>query len=123
MADHGCFFQIQMVHKLGEIVGVLIHVVALPTLARTSMAASVMGNHAISSLRQKQHLRVPGIGAQGPSMREGDDRAGAPVLVEDGGSILGANVFILLSFTFSFEGMLHASGSRVVSRKRGPHRC
>jgi hypothetical protein len=84
----GCIFQIQMVDKLSEIVGVLIHVVALPTLARTSMATPVMGNHVISSLHQKQRLRVPGIGAQRPSMREGDDRSGAPVLV---------NVFISLS--------------------------
>ena len=117
MADHGRIFQIQMVHKLGESVGVLIHVVALPTLARTSMATPVMGNHAVSSLREKQHLRVPGIGAQRPSMRKGDDRPGAPVLVVDGGSSLVVNVFIsLFSFTFSFEGMFHASGSWVVSR-------
>ena len=33
MTDHGCIFKIEMLHELGEIVGVLVHIVALPGLA------------------------------------------------------------------------------------------
>src|SRR5208283_3059735 len=83
MTDHGCIFEIEMVHQLGKILGVLIHVVALPGLARASMAAAIVGDNPIASLSEKQHLGIPGVGAQRPSMREGDNRSRSPVFVVD----------------------------------------
>ena len=44
--DH--VLQVERLNKLREVVGVGIHVVALPGLARPAMAAAVMGNAAVS---------------------------------------------------------------------------
>jgi hypothetical protein len=51
-----------MIHEFGEIIAVLIHVVALPCLPRPSVAAAVVSNDAVTSLRQEQHLGIPRIG-------------------------------------------------------------
>ena len=53
MADHRGIFKIKMVHQLGQIVCVLIHIVALPSLARASVAATIMGDDAITSLARE----------------------------------------------------------------------
>jgi hypothetical protein len=47
------------------------------------MATPVMRNYAEALLREEEHLAVPSVGAQRPPVREGYDRAFAPVLVID----------------------------------------
>src|SRR5262250_2715502 len=47
------------------------------------MAAPVNCNTAKPALHKKQHLPIPGVGVQGPTMRERYDWASAPVLVVD----------------------------------------
>jgi hypothetical protein len=45
-----------------EIVGVMIHVVAVGDLRRAAMAPAIMGNDAIAVSDEEQHLRVPIVG-------------------------------------------------------------
>ena len=66
MAGHRGIFKIKMVHRLGQIVGVLIHIVPLPNLARTSVAATIMGDDTITLLPEKQHWCVQASALKGP---------------------------------------------------------
>ncbi|KAG0900219.1 hypothetical protein G6F32_017344 [Rhizopus arrhizus] len=67
MADQDRVLQVQRVDHRGQVVGVGIHVVAVPGLAGAAVAAAVVRNHAIAALPHEQHLRVPGIGGQRPA--------------------------------------------------------
>src|SRR5262245_57064017 len=51
------------------------------------MTAPVMGHDTVAILRQEEHLGVPHVGVQGPSVRERHDRPFAPVLVVNLGSV------------------------------------
>ena len=57
--DHGC-----------QIVGIPVHVVSGPSLAGSAMAATIMCDDPETLLREEQHLAVPHIGVQRPSVRE-----------------------------------------------------
>ncbi|MCY1376069.1 hypothetical protein D9M69_635320 [compost metagenome] len=46
------------------------------------MATSVMGNHAVALAEEEQHLVVPVVPGQRPSVMEDDGLTTAPVLVE-----------------------------------------
>ncbi len=58
-----------------QIIGVPIHVVPQPSLAGPAMATPIVRNHAEPILGEEQHLSVPSIGTQRPSVRKRDDRA------------------------------------------------
>jgi hypothetical protein len=83
--------EIQRLDHGGKIVGIAVHVIAGRGLARSAMTATVVRDHPKAVLCQEQHLAVPGVGVQRPAVREGDDRAGAPVLVVDLGAVLGGD--------------------------------
>jgi hypothetical protein len=83
MADHRCTLDVECLEQRGEIVSIGIHVIAGPRLIRSTMAAAIMSNNAVAVVPQKQHLGVPGVCGERPSMRERDDRTGAPVLEVD----------------------------------------
>src|SRR6266478_3141878 len=102
MADQSYVFQIQLVEQRSQVIGIRIHVVAIPRLARTSMAAAVVGNNAIAVLSEEQHLCIPGVCVQRPSMRKNDRRPCAPIFVENRGSIFGFDR-IHLSFSLLFS--------------------
>src|SRR6516165_4544882 len=55
------------------------------------MATPVVSDHAESILGEEQHLAVPRIRIQRPSVRKRYDRALAPVLVVEGRTILHRN--------------------------------
>jgi hypothetical protein len=44
MANMYCVFQIELLHKLREVISIGVHVVAVPGLARTAVATTVMGD-------------------------------------------------------------------------------
>lgn len=69
----------------GYVVGIVVHVVAVPYLAGAAMAPPVVGDHAVAFSEEEQHLRVPVIGTERPAVVEVDHRciARAPVLVEN----------------------------------------
>ena len=92
VADHDGVLEVEEVVELGEIVGVVVHVVAVPGLAGAAVAAAVVRDDAIALLAEEEHLGVPGVGGEGPAVREGDGLSGAPVFVVDGGAVFGGDV-------------------------------
>ena len=83
MADVNGVLQIEMRRHRREVVGIVIHVVAVAGLGGSAMAAAVMGDDAIAVIEEEQHLRVPVVGRQRPAVAEHDGLTLAPVLVED----------------------------------------
>src|SRR5262249_52879184 len=75
----------------GEIIGVGIHVIAGPWLARTSVAAAVMGDAAIAARREEEHLVFERIRGKRPAMAEDNRLPGAPILVIDLGAVFGCD--------------------------------
>ena len=73
--------QVERFDERREVVGVGVHVVAVPGLARSAMAAAVMGDAAVSAGGQKEHLVFQGVRAQRPAMAEDHGLSAAPVLV------------------------------------------
>src|SRR5947209_8923924 len=67
----------------GEIIRVMIHVVAIGRLARASMPAPVMRDDAIAMVQEKHHLRVPIVRSEWPAVRKHDRLSLTPVLVEN----------------------------------------
>src|SRR5207237_10346542 len=66
-----------------QVVGIGVHFVAAPGLARPAMAAAIVGDAAISAGAEEDHLIFPGIGAQRPAMAEDDRPPASPILVID----------------------------------------
>src|SRR5205809_411405 len=66
-----------------QVIGVVIHVVPATGLGRASMSASVMRDDAIALFEEEQHLRVPVIGRQRPTVAENDGLSFAPVFIKD----------------------------------------
>jgi hypothetical protein len=64
-----------------RVVGMVIHIVAVADLARAAVAAAVMSDDAIAAIEEEQHLRIPVIGRQRPTMAEDDGLAFAPILI------------------------------------------
>ena len=73
VADMDRVLQIERSTERGEIVGVGVHVVAVPGLARAAVAAAVMRDAAVAARGQKEHLVFEGVRAQRPAVAE-DDR-------------------------------------------------
>ena len=65
MADQHRVVQIERVEERRQIVGVVVQVVAVPGLAGSATAATVMGDGAIALGGQEERLVVPGIGISG----------------------------------------------------------
>src|SRR5947208_16219437 len=63
--------------------GIVIHVMALARLGGPAVASSVMGDDAIAVFEEEQHLRVPVIGRQRPTMAEDDGLSFAPIFIID----------------------------------------
>ena len=54
--------EIEMRRQGREVVGIVIHVMAVAGLAGAAVAAAVMGDDAETVVQEEQHLRVPVIG-------------------------------------------------------------
>ncbi|MNJ62210.1 hypothetical protein D3C77_580420 [compost metagenome] len=90
MADMHGALDAQVGDHGGHVVGVVVHVVAVPRLAGAAVATAVVGDHAVTVGEEEQHLRIPIVGAERPAVVEVDDRriARAPILVEDLDAVL-----------------------------------
>src|SRR5205814_5139988 len=64
-----------------QVVGVMIHVMAATGLRGAAMAAPVVGYDAIALVEEEQHLCVPIIGRQRPTVTEDNGLTFAPVFV------------------------------------------
>ena len=91
MADVNGVLQIEMRRDRREIVGIVIHVVAVGHLAGAAVAAAVMRDDAIAVIEEEQHLRIPIVGRQRPAVAEHDGLAPTPVLVKDLDAVLGCD--------------------------------
>src|SRR5882757_4774096 len=83
--------EIQFLDEFCEIVGVRVHVVAVPRLARTSVAAAVMSDASIPTGGEIEHLVFERIGGKRPAVAEDHRLPGAPVLVVDVCAVFGRN--------------------------------
>src|SRR5260221_3240333 len=81
MTDMDGILEIELLDELREVVGVCVHVVAGPRLARTSMATTVMRDAAISTRCEKEHLVFERIRRERPTVAEDHRLPGAPVFV------------------------------------------
>ena len=88
MADMDGVSQVELLDELGQIIGIGVHVVAGPRLARPAVTATVMGNAEISVRGQEEHLVLECVGTERPSMAEDDGLTRAPVIVVDLGTVL-----------------------------------
>lgn len=85
MPDMNGVFQIGMFDDSRCVSRIMVHVMIVAHLRRTSVTATVMRNDAKSFAQEEQHQRVPVIGAEWPTMME-NDRLGIlrfPVLIEN----------------------------------------
>src|SRR5262249_31360025 len=89
VADVDCLPQVERFDQGREVIGVSVHVVAGPGLAGAAVTAAVMGGAAVTAGGQGEHLVVPGVRAQRPSVAEDDRLALAPVLVIDLRTVFG----------------------------------
>src|SRR3954469_11401667 len=83
MADMDRIFQFEMVGNGLQIVGIVIEVVAIGDLRRTAMAAPIVRDDAIALVKEEQHLRIPVIRRQRPTVAEYDWLSFTPVFVVD----------------------------------------
>src|SRR5580704_11776516 len=89
MANQSEVAQVELFDQLGEIAGILIHVVAVPRLIRFAMATPVMSDDPIAVLTEEQHPRVPAVASERPTMRKEDRLSCSPVVESDPGSVCG----------------------------------
>src|SRR5438477_4217459 len=75
--------QVKMRGQSRKVVGIVIHVMAVARLGGPAVASSVMGDDAIALFEEEQHLRVPVIGRQRPTMAEDDGLSFAPIFIID----------------------------------------
>src|SRR5271156_3359594 len=76
-----CVFQVELIRQHCEIVGVGVHIVAIPRLGRTAVAAPVVRDDSIAVLAEEQHLSVPVVRGERPAVTEHNGLTRAPVLV------------------------------------------
>src|SRR5437773_10536505 len=75
--------QIEMRGQSRKVVGIVIHIMAVARLGRTAVTSSVMRDDAIPVIQEEQHLRVPVIGRQRPTMAADDGLSATPVFIKD----------------------------------------
>ena len=80
---HDGVLEIQRFEESREIVRVRVHLIAVPGLAGPPVATPVVRNDAIAALPEEEHLPVPVVRRQRPSMRKNDRLPFAPILVEN----------------------------------------
>src|SRR5437773_12245546 len=111
MADVNCILQFEMVGDGLQVVGIVIHIVAVAGLSRATMSAPISCNDAETFADEKKHLRVPVVGRQRPAVTEDDGLSFAPVFIID---VDVSSVFFPYgyvwhcSFSFLVEGLLFA---------------
>src|SRR6202162_5056256 len=81
VADMNCVLQIKFFSEDREIVRVGVHVVAVPRLGGAAVPAPVMGDDSKTLLAEEQHLSVPVVRGERPSVTEHYGLALSPVLV------------------------------------------
>ena len=89
MTDMDGVLEVELLDQFGKVIGVGVHVVAGPRLARASVAAAVMGDASIAARGEVEHLILECIRGKRPAMAEDNGLSGAPILVIDLGAVFG----------------------------------
>src|ERR1700692_4858581 len=91
MAHMDGIFQVEMRRKSRQVIGIMVHIVAVGGLSRTAMPAAIMGYNPIAMMQEEQHLVIPVVRAERPTMAENYRLSFTPVLVVDLCAIFGRN--------------------------------
>ncbi|MNF95797.1 hypothetical protein D3C84_785660 [compost metagenome] len=93
MSDMHCAAYPQVIDHRRHVIGVMVHVVAIPDLAGAPVAAAVMGDNPITLGQEEQHLRIPVVTAERPTVVEENHLgiARAPVFIEDFNAVFGCD--------------------------------
>ena len=70
--------QVKVLDQVGEVVGVVVHVIALADLRGAAVPAPVMGDHPVAVVQEEQHLGVPVVDR--PRREEYADQTRAAVI-------------------------------------------
>src|SRR5437660_6866010 len=79
--------QVKLFSEGCEIVGVGVHLVAIPRLGGTTVPSPVMRDDSIALLAEEQHLSVPVVCSERPPVTEHYGLALSPVLVVNVGAV------------------------------------
>src|SRR5436305_2022416 len=77
------FLQVELFSQRREIVGVGVHLITIPRLCGTTMTSPVVRDDAKAVLAEEQHLCVPVVCGERPTMTENHWLSFTPVLVID----------------------------------------
>ena len=88
MADVNRVFEVERVDQRREVVGVGVHVIAVPWLARAAVAAAVVRDAAIAVRSQEEHLVLERVCGKWPAVAEHHRLSLAPVLVINVSTVL-----------------------------------
>ena len=91
VANMNRVLQVECFDERREIVGVRVHLVAIPGLARSAMPPAVMGDAPVSVSGQEHHLVFPCVRVQRPAMAEDYGLSAAPVFVIDLRAVFGCD--------------------------------
>src|SRR6202043_4123082 len=83
MANMDGIFQIEMRCKSRQVIGIMVHIVAVGGLSGAAVPTAIMGDHPIAVMQEKQHLVIPVVRAERPTMAENYRLSFTPVLVVD----------------------------------------
>src|SRR5205807_5857896 len=83
MADMHRISQIERCDECREVIGIGIQIVAVPGLAGSAVAATVMRDAAVALRGQEEHLVLERVGAERPAMAEHDRLPRSPILEID----------------------------------------
>jgi hypothetical protein len=83
MTDMDRVLQVERRDERREVVGITLHVVAVPGLAGAAVAAAVMGDAAVALSGQEDHLVFEGVRAERPAVAEHHRLSTAPILIID----------------------------------------
>jgi hypothetical protein len=81
--------QVQRLGEHREVVGIGVHVVAVPWPAGAAVATPIVRDTSVSVPGEKLHLVFTGVRRQRPSVTENDGLSGRPVFVIDLRAVLG----------------------------------
>src|SRR5664279_5712752 len=91
VAHMDCVLEVEFFGKSCEVVGVSIHLVAIPGLGGTAVPSPVSRDDSIATLAEEQHLPVPVVRRERPTVTEHYGLARSPVLVINLRTVFRAN--------------------------------
>ncbi|MEI9894641.1 MAG: hypothetical protein WDN28_12325 [Chthoniobacter sp.] len=104
MAHQHCVLEVERFHHLGEIVGIGIHVIAMPRLAGAAMTSAIVSDTAIALARQEEHLIFERVAVQRIRMVENDGLPFSPIFEIKFGAVFGGDGVHIDCFLASGDG-------------------